>query len=88
MDKRSHNNINKAEYRYEEKMKWKKELKDKIKSNTNREIEEEIGNTNIYKNNIEDEVIPGEPKKYMYLCSKKADAWCRTRADMMDPTRP
>ena len=50
------------------KNKWKKALKDKIKSNRKKEIEEEIGKTNRYKNNIEDEVIPGEPKKYMYLC--------------------
>ena len=51
------------------------------------ELIEEIGRTKYYKDNIEDEVTPGNPKKYMNLNSKKAEAFCRARGNCLDPAQ-
>ena len=60
--------------------------KRKLNETITREFEEEIKNTKRYEGNIEDDIIPGKPKKYMGLNTKKAEAFLRARgADILDP---
>ena len=68
-----------------EKEEWKRIVKQRINEKIKQEITEEIGNTKRYKENVDDEIIPGKPKKYMNYNTKTAEVFFRARADILDP---
>lgn len=68
------------------KVSWKRLVKEKMKKAIKEEIEKEIEDTKRYRSNINDEIIPGTPKKYMWLHKSRAVAFFRARADLLYPT--
>ena len=64
---------------------WKSQVKGKIVVIAKQEIELEVEKLKGYNDNISDEIVAGQKKRYVALSQKKAKIWFRMRANIIDP---
>ena len=67
------------------KVQWKTLVKEKVLAVAKEYMEKEIATLKGYKTYVEDNIVVGKKKRYVFLTQKKAKIWFRMRTNIIDP---